>query len=98
MRWRASKVIGNPMADDKNGKSHSVKILGLFAFKDEVLKTTYYETDSNGRFFIPVGKRLMSVIPAEGLVPDLKFGFNHFKDEVVFADTNFYKIYIIIFR
>ncbi len=80
--------------EDKNGKSMTVKMLGLFAFQDEVLKSTFLETKSNGRFFIPAGKRNISVIPDAGVVKDLKFGFNSLKNELAFADTNFYKIYI----
>ncbi len=81
--------------DDKNGKTESVKILGLFTLQHEKLLFTYLETSSNGRFFVPSGKMRISVIPGGGLVPDLKFGFNPAKDEVVFADTKFHKVFIM---
>ncbi|MEN8152853.1 MAG: hypothetical protein ABFR75_02425 [Acidobacteriota bacterium] len=79
--------------DDKNGKTESVKILGLFTLQNEKLLFTYLETGSTGRFFVPSGKMRISVIPGGGLVPDLKFGFNPAKGEVVFADTKFHKVF-----
>ena len=78
---------------DRGSKSVTVKILGLFTLENENLTSNYFETESNGRIFIPVGKRRISVFPGDGLVQDLKFGFNPGKEEVVYADTKYYKVY-----
>jgi hypothetical protein len=77
------------------GKSEDFNVyISFINLRNEKILFNAMKSENLGRFFIPNGKRRISVIPNPGVISDFIFSLNRGSELVYFSRTDQYKIWV----